>query len=230
MVKTQNRLLVLDKILEIYDEFMDEQDIACSKGCAACCTRNVTTTTLEGYRLMEYMISNGSNEKLMAKIEKESDLPRFVPTLTTNRLAELCMQGKPVPEEKNDAAWGQCPMLDDNQCPVYPARPFGCRCMVSVSDCRGQSAASMPDFLLTVNEVFLQYIEHIDSSGKSGNLTDILIYMSNPDKRSQYLAGNIEDADNKKNALISNHPVKMLMIPPEHRERIAPLIESLSRI
>ncbi|MDM8516716.1 YkgJ family cysteine cluster protein [Desulfobacterales bacterium HSG16] len=229
MLYINNRLLVLDRILKIYDGFMAQQDIACSKGCAACCTRNVTTTTLEGYRLMEYMISMGSNEELMAKIENESDRPRFVPTLTTNRLAELCMQGEQVPEEKNDAAWGECPMLKDNQCPVYSARPFGCRCMVSVSDCRGQSAASMPDFLLTVNEVFLQYIEHIDPSGKSGNLTDILIYMSNPDKRNQYLAGNIEDGSSE-NTLISNHPVKMLMIPPEHRERIAPLIESLNRI
>ncbi len=72
MADIKDRLVVLEKILDIYDGFMAQQDIACAKGCATCCTRNVTMTTLEGYKLMEYMISKGNDERLMEKIKAES--------------------------------------------------------------------------------------------------------------------------------------------------------------
>ena len=45
------KLVVLEQIYEIYDNFAKGLDVACKKYCANCCTRNVTMTTLEGYKI-----------------------------------------------------------------------------------------------------------------------------------------------------------------------------------
>ena len=42
------RLLVLDELYRIFEEFINSQTAACTRGCDSCCTCNVTLTTL-GY-------------------------------------------------------------------------------------------------------------------------------------------------------------------------------------
>ncbi len=128
------KLIVLNQIYKIYDEFAETLDVACKQHCAQCCTRNVTLTTLEGYKIADYLISNGKSD-LFAKLKDESDKKRFQPLTTTNQLAEICMRGQEPPEEENDPSWGSCPFLTNNECPVYPVRPFGCRCFVSKQNC-----------------------------------------------------------------------------------------------
>ena len=51
------KLAVLRQIYRIYDEFSRNQRIACERYCAQCCTAHVTMTTLEGYMIVEYLLS-----------------------------------------------------------------------------------------------------------------------------------------------------------------------------
>lgn len=220
------RLTVLDRIYAIYDDFAAGLDVACRKYCAFCCTCNVTLTTLEGYQIVEHLVTTGQSH-LLANIESELGCKRFRPTISINALAENCMQGQEPPEETCDPAWGSCPLLKDKECPVYLVRPFGCRCMLSQQNCQEAGAAAMDTLALTVNTVFLQYIEHIDARGYSGNLADVLALMASPENRRQYRENHMP---NPPVNLIANRPIKVLMIPPEHRAGLQPILNALQRI
>ncbi|MBW2603639.1 MAG: hypothetical protein JRE28_04890 [Deltaproteobacteria bacterium] len=88
----EHRLNVLKKIYGLYNDVAKNPDVACKKYCAACCTPDVTVTTLEGYLIANHMVSSGQAdlfENIRVKISKN----RFKPKITTNRLADLCMKG-----------------------------------------------------------------------------------------------------------------------------------------
>ena len=221
-----SKLAVLDQIYRVYEEFLHTLHIACKKYCAECCTRNVTLTSLEGYLIATHMISYGKSG-LFENIERALPKKRFQPLTTTNRLADLCMKGEDPPQEKHDDSNERCPLLKNNLCPIYPVRPFSCRCFVSKKDCRKQGYAEVDPFILSVNNVFLQFIEHVDSRGFSGNLIDVLKFMASKINRHNY----------KKNPLnhpgtgfISNLKITVLMIPPEHRVEITPILKALQNI
>jgi hypothetical protein len=72
--------------------------------------------------------------------------------------------------------------------------------------------------------MFLQYIEHIDSQGCSGNLIDVLLYFESSEARRNYKEGLLNCA---KNNLISNRSMPALMIPPEHRLKIQPILQAI---
>jgi Fe-S-cluster containining protein len=220
------KLAVLDRIYAIYDDFAGGLDVACRKSCALCCTCNVTLTTLEGYQVAEHLIATEQSH-LLEKMESELSRKRFQPTVTINALAEDCMQGKEPPEESSDPAWGPCLLLKDDECPVYRGRPFGCRCMLSKQNCQETGFAEMDSLVLTVNNLFLQYIEHIDAHGFSGNLTDVLAFMAIRKNRRQYRTNQIQNTPAN---LIANRPIKVLMIPPEHRAEIQPILDALQSI
>ncbi|MCK4467563.1 MAG: hypothetical protein KAU60_04345, partial [Desulfobacterales bacterium] len=140
------------------------------------------------------------------------------------RLAELSLAEKDIPDENSHYFQGECPILTDRQCPVYKARPFGCRCFVSKHSCREKGYAEVDEFILSVNNIFLQYIEHIDLQGCSGNLTDVLLYFESSEARGNYREGLLNCA---KNNLISNRSIPALMIPPEHRLKIQPILQAI---
>ncbi len=221
-----SKLDVLDQIYRIYDEFAGELDVACKRYCAQCCTCNVTLTTLEGYKIVAHLISSKKLD-LFKKVKKASYKNRFQPQITTNRLADLCVEGKDLPDEKSNHMWGSCPLLTGNECPIYTVRPFGCRCFVSRHNCKEKGYADIDSFVITVNTVFLQYIEHIDAQGFSGNLTDILRVMESKNHH-EFYGKNVLNAPD--NGLISNQPLNVLLIPPEHRVKIKPILQALQRI
>ncbi len=218
------KLDVLNKIYKIYDAVTESLEVACQKYCSTCCTRNVTITTLEGYKIADHLIENGKSE-LFKKIKNESYKKRFQPIITTNKIADLCIQGKELPDEEIDSSWGSCPLLINDECPIYEVRPFSCNCMVSKTNCVDK--AEMDPFVLTVNNVFLQYIEHIDQQGFSGNFTDVLLFMESEDNRRNY---SMELLKNSGKGLIKNMPMSILLIPPEHKQQIKPIINSLQTI
>ena len=221
------RHAVLEQLYTIYDTFSQTLDVACQRYCSQCCTCNVTLTTLEAHRIIGHLLETGQSD-LLEKLESKVPEKRFQPKITTNGIADYCTQGKPLPEEESDAAWGTCPFLEQNECPLYLARPFGCRCFVSKQLCGESGYADVDPFVITVNNVFLQYIEHIDAQGYSGNLSDVLRFMRDEKNRGQYEAGTLNPpADD---LLIPNRPLKVLMIPPEHRDRIAPILEAIQKI
>ena len=83
----------------------------------------------------------------------------------------------------------------------------------------------MPTIMLSVNNVMLQYIEAVDQPGRTGNLLDILGLMAKERFRKGYKA---EKGPDLSVPLPVNHPSSVLMVPPEQRRAIAPLIRSLN--
>ena len=51
------KLAILIQVYKIYDEFSKSLDLACEKFCAQCCTNHVIMTTLEGYMIVEHLLS-----------------------------------------------------------------------------------------------------------------------------------------------------------------------------
>jgi hypothetical protein len=219
----EQKLVLLDEIYRIYDEFIRSQALACERFCADCCTCNMTLTTLEGYRILS-SLEDTPKRKLLDAIHAAKGQQRFQPKLTFNRIAKLCMDDKDVPDEPMDPDWGACAVLENQECPIYPLRPFGCRCMVSKIRCNRTGYADIDEFVLTVNNLFLQHIEHIDVPGMSGNLMDVICFLESETQKTAYLSGS--EIIRPKN-LIPNAPIPVLMIPPRHRKGIQPILSAL---
>ncbi|MBI9089529.1 MAG: YkgJ family cysteine cluster protein [Desulfobacterium sp.] len=210
------RLDKLRQLYDLYDTFMAKTDLVCHKGCATCCTCNVTITSLE----LDYIkatLGSGTAESPRERVEKRLAGKRFQPKTTINGFARLCMEGSEIPEEENDPAWGECPLLLNNTCTIYPARPFGCRSLVSQEDCSRSGVATLSPLVLTVNNLFMQYIEQMDCNGISGNLSDMILTGSSPSLSTGIVT-------------ISNQAVPVLMVPPEHREQVGPLLQDMAGI
>ncbi len=216
-------LRVLKNIYEIYDDFVGELEVACKKHCAECCTRRVTLTTLEAYLIAEHIILNGKSD-LFRFVQAATSGTRFQPKITTNRLADMCANGMDLPEEENNATGGHCPLLKNHECPIYRVRPFGCRCFISKHDCREKGYADVDPFVITMNTIFLQHIEHIDAQGFSGNLIDILGFMESEKNRHAYRTGTLKHLHS---GCIPNQQLSVLMVPPEHRKGVKPILNAL---
>ena len=220
-----HKLAALNQIYQIYDNFVSGLDLACRKHCARCCTTGVTLTTVEGYKIVKKLEAEG-NTQWIEKIEQASKKPHFQLKITTNQLANMCAEGVEPPVEEN-TRWDPCPFLTGDLCPLYTARPFGCRCLVSRHDCGKEGYAEIDDFVLSVSTLFLQTIEHMDTGGCTGNLIDLLGVMALKENRQAYAEGKLKCMSA---GLIANQPIKVLMLPPEHRTRMEPILQSLRNI
>lgn len=218
--------MLLKQMYAVYDDFVSSLDLACRRSCADCCTCNVTMTTLEGQIITDFLASQG---KLKRFGEAGRTLPpgRLIPQITFNQIAEYTLQNKELPEETLDLRADACPFLADAECPIYAVRPFGCRCLVSTKCCQETGYAEIGEFVFTVNTVFLQYIEHLDTPGCSGNFSDVLLILEKKENRRLYQQGRL---DCGRETMIANHPLKTLMIPPEYRTRIAPILRHIPQV
>jgi len=224
-MKLSSKLTTLRQIYEIYDHFTSGLELACRKSCAHGCTTSVTLTSLEAYKIIQQLDAEG-DERWIAKIAQAAKKPHFQLKMTTNQLANVCAAGAEPPAEENTEC-NACPFLSDSRCPIYAVRPYGCRCLVSRHDCGKAGYADVDDFVLSVNTVFLQTIEHLDAGGCTGNLLDVLEVMAVKENRQSYADGRL---DCRSAGLLANEPMKVLMIPAEHRTRMEPILQSLRDI
>ena len=224
-MELSQKLAALEKIYGIYDQFAASLDLACRKYCAHCCTTSVTLTTVEAYKIIMDLESNPRVDWI-EKVRQAVAQTHFKPKITTNQLANFCALGIEPPEEES-TEWSACPLLAGELCTIYAVRPFGCRCLLSRHNCGTEGYADMDDYVLAVNTVFLQSIEHMDVKGCTGNLLDMLKIMASEENRQAY-----ENKTLKCSAvgLIANQPLNILMIPPEHRTRMEPILKSLQEI
>lgn len=212
-----NPVDVLQEIYRLYDAQLEAVDVACCKYCAECCTTNVTMTRLEG-TLIAAVAGKNRIAELLSRGACEK-MPRYQPILSTNAYVASCRTDAPLPDDPSGAHTGVCPFLKDSACTIYQIRPFGCRCMISTQKCSQNGYAEIDDLTLTFNTVFLQFIEHIDQKGFSGNMIDVLIHLSAN-------AGRIPEGCR----VTPNRPIPALMVPPRHRDRIAGVISRLNRL
>lgn len=222
----QHRCNRLKSIYAIYDAFIAGTQKACRKHCALCCTCNVTATTLEGWLISEHIRTSltapGFGSESPSFI---APARRFQPRVTINGMAALCVKGLPLPEELNDPAAGGCPLIEEDICPIYEVRPFGCRAMLSTVACHLGGEASMPPLILSANNIVMQFIEALDQPGATGNLLDILLYFSDTDRCRAYER---QPVLSWPQPLVPNQSIPVLMIPPEHRKAVQPLLRALS--
>lgn len=218
---------LLRNIYALYHETIAEVDQVCDKKCVSCCTCNVTLTSLE----MKCILSSlniQTKKEFQIQIQQKFPGERYIPKMTTNRFARLCMENKDIPEEENDPAFGTCPLLEDDLCTIYELRPFGCRALMSQIRCGKEGYASVPPLVLTLNTIFLQVIEHLDQKGFSGNLSDMAVFFlsdyNRPDGTDRYKDTSIEGV------FVHNEKIPLLMIPPEHRQELSPLIGKIFKL
>jgi Fe-S-cluster containining protein len=222
----EKKIAALDRIYAAYDRFCGSLDVACKKHCANCCTSNVTLTTLEGYKIVDHLIAAG-NLDIIDEFEHMAATARYQPQISINRLAELYAAEAKVPQEEMATEWEDCSLLVKNLCSLYDLRPFGCRCFVSRKNCAETGYADIDEFTASVNTVFLQIIEHLDADGCSGNLIDVLQVMASEDNRQAYAKNRLKC---EINGLVVNWSLKVLMIPPEHRTNMEPILQELRQI
>ena len=223
-MELDRRLRLLERLYALHDHFTADLDaLACGLHCDTCCTRNVTMTTLEGRYLLDGL-SSPERRRLLEIVRVQADRPRYRPAITTNMLARMCIEGREPPEERPPDEPAHCPLLEEKACPVYDRRPFGCRCFVSRQRCGDHGYADVDEWVLTANTVFLQTIEQLDCPGCFGNFSDVLLALNNWGITA---AESLPAQDCEAAGLLANQPTRALMIPPEHMERVQPLLQAI---
>jgi len=165
-----------EKLKEIYERFEVDahefkKDAICKIGCAYCCTDvgNVDTITLEGLIIIERV--NILPQSLKPQIEKK---------IAQNRLDK---------EKKNIA---RCPFLkEDDTCLIYDIRPFSCRQLYSIRECRGRGP-TVHRQAMALAKAAVRGLQRLDDTGYSGHLTFILYLLDRPDFRKFYLSGGFD--------------------------------------
>ncbi|MBF0573696.1 MAG: YkgJ family cysteine cluster protein, partial [Desulfamplus sp.] len=208
---------ILKQLFMLFDRFSNKMNRACEEGCKACCTRNVTLTSLEAKYILDSLNSD-EKDTVLTKIANEHHKKRLIPKTTINELAKLCMAGEEPPEEFSDPLWGECPLLSNKRCMIYELRPFACRSMISKNRCDLTGFAEMDEYMVTLSNLFMQYLEHIDNGGYFGNLSDMLLFEGDKGKYGSSIPPE---------TMLVNKQLEMLMVPPEHRERIADVINAI---
>jgi hypothetical protein len=224
-VNVDIKLRVLEQLYRLYEEVLDAFVFCCRHYCDSCCTRNVTLTTLEGIYILDHL-SAGQKKEFLDRLRQDQALDRFVPRFTINQFADCCRRGGTPPEEEVDPGWTPCSLLKDSACTIYPYRPFGCRCLVSTTPCRKTGFAEIDPFVLAISNMFQQVIEHVDQQGMTGNLIDIMLSAASEGFRDMYTRNVLPQSAN----LVSNSALTSLMIPPEYRERIRPIMDAIQGI
>jgi Fe-S-cluster containining protein len=146
---SKEKQAILKQLFMLFDRFSDEMDRACIEGCAACCTRNVTLTSLEAKYILDGLNSY-EKDAVLSRIANEHHKNRMVPKITINELAKLCMAGEEPPEEFADPLWGACPLLSNQRCMVYDLRPLACRAMTSKKRCNVTGFAEMDEYMVSL--------------------------------------------------------------------------------
>jgi len=224
MAPTLN-LAHLQRLYALYDRFLAGQEpMACCRRCADCCTQDVTLTTLEGLYLKSRLTA-AQWSHLVGQLRRDADQPRYRPLLTTNALARHCLEGNDPPQETFPDTRRPCPALKDACCPIYEWRPFGCRCLVSRRTCGTQGYAEVDEWVLTVNTVFMQAIEHLDRPGCFGNFTDVILALDTAGTTHP-----LPPVTCEAHGLSANQPLPVLMIPPFHQARAAALVAEIQQV
>ncbi len=217
----EKRCDVLARIYLLHDEYTRGHGAVCEQGCASCCTCNVTMTSLEYAFVVDGMGEREKNQ-LAQKVVQGRRERRFQPEYTINNMAVRCLEGKEIPEEENDPSWGQCPLLHQGTCTIYEKRPLGCRMLISQVKCQEAGYARMPPFVLTLNNLFQQVVEHMDARGTFGNLTDMILWQAECTHKDALFPLPAH--------ILNNCRAPVFMVPPEHQEQIRPLMVKLSRL
>ncbi len=162
---------ILKTVLTIFADWSADKKTACQKGCAVCCSQNVTITALEGEIILRYILETDMEQWFAEKLLADKTHQR--PKMSTNDFARACLQERDVNVEEV-ASHDPCPFLEKNICLIYPARPFSCRLMISETKCTTDKPALVPEYYLSGSTAVTQIIEHLGQKEYWGNMLDVL--------------------------------------------------------
>ena len=209
---------LLSAVNEIYRGWVAGLPLACRKGCAACCTRNVTMTSLEGEAILDFVERAGREKWLLERLARVAPGKNRL-SMTTNQFAAACLGRREVDDAgMDDWDFTPCIFVEENVCTIYAARPFGCRSFGSLQRCAPGSAAEIAPMHLAVNTVFTQIIEHVCSaSGYWGLMNDMLRALT--DKES--------GAENTH--LLPARPLPGFLLEPREARLVRTLVDRLAQ-
>ncbi|HID30675.1 MAG TPA: YkgJ family cysteine cluster protein [Desulfobacterales bacterium] len=161
------------RLQEIYERFEGDayefkKDAICKIGCTFCCTDvgNVDITTLEGVVIRERV--NRLPQPLRGQVKQK---------IAQNRL------------EKERETIAQCPFLkEDKTCLIYDIRPFSCRQLYSIRECRGRGPTVHRQATELAKKA-VKEMQRLDDTGYSGHISFILYLLDRPAFRKPYLSG-----------------------------------------
>ena len=150
------------------DAYEFKKDAICKIGCSYCCTDvgNVDITTLEGVIIRERV--NSLPQPLRGEVKRK---------IAQNKV------------EKEKETFARCPFLkEDKTCLIYDIRPFSCRQLYSIRECRGRGPTVHRQAAELAKEA-IQEMQRLDDTGYSGHISFILYLLDRPGFRKPYLAG-----------------------------------------
>lgn len=164
------------RIQAIYERFEQEvqaykQAALCKLGCTYCCTNmgNVDINTLEGRILWEWVNHLKSKEK--KKIKQK---------LVLNK------------KQKERGETVRCPFLqEDGACLIYHIRPFSCRQLYSVRECRSQGPTVHRQAVKLAKKA-VRDMQQLDDTGYSGHLSFIYHLLEKDSFRKLYISGGFD--------------------------------------
>ena len=103
---------VMTHLGELYSRTVPKADLACRRGCASCCTQLVTVTAPEALWVA-------------------AQIRRKAAVVDRMRGADAKTHGLSMDERLKSHI--VCPLLENDACSIYAARPLGCRSFVSLN-------------------------------------------------------------------------------------------------
>ncbi len=215
---------VLLGIYDAFDKWVDE-DLACKKGCAACCTQNVMITAVEGELIHRFIREQDKREWFAAKFQKKAKTRR--PEITTNGFAASCLDGNDV-EPDSYGSSEVCPFLEEDCCSIYEVRPFSCRCFASTKVCSPGVPALIGETYLSASTAVMQIIEHLGQGEFLGNMLDVLLALCDlPENRKYFEMLPASMPDQGLANVVKALPLPGFLLMEEEMEKIAPLLEAI---
>ena len=111
---------------------------------------------------------------------------------------------------------------------IYPVRPYMCRGFLSEINCAVSGYAQIPPYILTLNTVVQQIIEHISNGAAWGLLTEVMLEKSGHDRSTfmpacQKIPGFIIPAEEK--FLIHNQLIMIKDILASYHNKLPQTLE-----
>jgi len=224
---TAQRLVILEKIYNFYASWSASLPLACTKGCSACCSRNVHMTQLEGLYILAGLENESKKEQFREKMVFQGQIGRF--KMSTNSWARRCLQGKKNHTDESAHVLAPCPFLDHQQgCSLYDRRPFACRCFASEIVCTASGEAQQSAALMEINTVTLQIVEHLSRDGLWGNMLDLLPRLLEEQLPPESKKTNNEQGGSK--FLHQAEPFPGFLVMPEQQKEVQSYLDDLFAI
>lgn len=215
---------VLLRIYDAFEKWVDE-DLACRKGCATCCTQNVMITAVEGELIHRFIREQGKQEWFAEKFTIKANTRR--PEITTNGFAASCLDGQDIQPDSygsNEA----CPFLEQECCTIYEVRPFSCRCFVSTVTCKPDVPALIGETYLSASTAVMQIVEHLGQGEFLGNILDVLLALCDlPENRKYFELLPASMSDQGLANVVKALPLPGFLLLEEEMEKISPLLEAI---